>query len=214
MHDHKSTVVVFFILLVAVVFVIVQQRVALSDMKDTMELVQQDLARERVFAEQVFTENQQIRAANNVLRSRVIQLEQNLSLSEMKVFACVGKQPLPNMTPKNRVDLSDLHFTERTVVLNIDGAMPGVIAPSNSMAPLLSADNVVLEKVAESPGDVFVGDIIIFEQDGIRIIHRVIEIGWDESGWYAITKGDNNPQPDSEKVRFGQIRGLVVGIVY
>ena len=46
------------------------------------------------------------------------------------------------------------------------------------------------------------------------IIHRVIETGYDEQGWFAVTKGDNLKEKDPEKVRFNQIVGLVVGVLY
>ena len=44
--------------------------------------------------------------------------------------------------------------------------------------------------------------------------HRVIEVGSDTAGGYYIVKGDNNPVEDSEKVRFAQIEGIVVAVVY
>ena len=38
--------------------------------------------------------------------------------------------------------------------------------------------------------------------------------GFDNEGWYAITKGDNNVVEDNWKVRFEQIEGIVIGIIY
>jgi Fe-S-cluster formation regulator IscX/YfhJ len=42
----------------------------------------------------------------------------------------------------------------------------------------------------------------------------VIETGEDSNGWYAIFKGDNNPIRDPSKVRFSQIRRIVVAVIY
>ena len=50
--------------------------------------------------------------------------------------------------------------------------------------------------------------------DDGTIIHRVIDTGRDKEGTYYITKGDNNPVKDSEKVRFNQIKGLLIAIIY
>ena len=58
------------------------------------------------------------------------------------------------------------------------------------------------------------GDIIIFEHKNTRIIHRIVKIGWDTGGWYAHTKGDSNPAEDPFKVRFKDVKGVVVGIIY
>jgi hypothetical protein len=49
---------------------------------------------------------------------------------------------------------------------------------------------------------------------GFSIVHRVIEIGNDEDGWYAITKGDNNPTPDPWKIRFEWVRRITVAVIY
>jgi uncharacterized protein (UPF0248 family) len=46
------------------------------------------------------------------------------------------------------------------------------------------------------------------------IIHRVVKIGQDSEGWYAILKGDNLSQEDPEKVRFDQVQRVVVAIIY
>ena len=46
------------------------------------------------------------------------------------------------------------------------------------------------------------------------VIHRIAEISNDEQGWYAIVKGDNNEAPDPERVRFEQIKKVLVGVLY
>jgi len=64
--------------------------------------------------------------------------------------------------------------------------------------------------------EIIVGDIISYNVDGydFAFVHRVIEIGNDELGIYFITKGDNYYQKDPNKIRFSQIEGVVVGILY
>ena len=46
------------------------------------------------------------------------------------------------------------------------------------------------------------------------IVHRVVRTGYDRNGWYAIAKGDNIEQPDPDKIRFDQINGVLVAIIY
>ena len=60
-----------------------------------------------------------------------------------------------------------------------------------------------------------IGDIVSYSYvDGTTIIHRVAQIGNDENGWYAVAKGDNSSFADPDKVRFSQIKRVVVAIVY
>ncbi|MBI2144514.1 hypothetical protein HYU17_05200 [Candidatus Woesearchaeota archaeon] len=65
-------------------------------------------------------------------------------------------------------------------------------------------------------GDIMKGDLVAYQSNeaGGLVVHRVIEIGNDEQGWFAVTKGDNAAANDPEKVRFGQIKQVVVGILY
>ena len=72
---------------------------------------------------------------------------------------------------------------------------------SGSMEPKMYAgDVVIIAKV--SADNVELGDVIQFRvPEGITIMHRVIEIQETEGGGQRfITKGDNNPQADSEPV--------------
>ena len=41
------------------------------------------------------------------------------------------------------------------------------------------------------------------------ILHRVVSVGADKDGWYAITKGDNLPERDVCEVRERDILGIV-----
>jgi hypothetical protein len=39
-------------------------------------------------------------------------------------------------------------------------------------------------------------------------------MGYDKEGWYAVTKGDNTGMNDPDKVRFEQIKFVLVGVLY
>jgi len=70
-------------------------------------------------------------------------------------------------------------------------------------------------EIKPKPQEIKVGDIIAYNVKDYKyaIVHRVIEIGNDQEGIYFITKGDNYHKPD-EKVRFSQVEGIVVGVLY
>ena len=70
------------------------------------------------------------------------------------------------------------------------------------------------EAIPSSETEIHIGDIISYKYEDMVLIHRVIELGKDSSGWYAITKGDNLDYNDPEKVRFNQVKGIVIGILY
>jgi len=61
-----------------------------------------------------------------------------------------------------------------------------------------------------------VGDIAAYSSDFAdgTIIHRIVHIGNDEQGKYFVLKGDNNPTSDPGRVRFSQIKSVVVAIIY
>ena len=65
----------------------------------------------------------------------------------------------------------------------------------------------------ESEEDINVGDIISFWKGKEIVVHRVVEKGVDSLGTYFITKGDRNDFNDS-KIRFEEIEGLLVGVIY
>jgi hypothetical protein len=217
--EHGITIV----MLAAIVLLAITalaHRHASSYTQALLATAEEDLAREQQFSQDTFSENEQLRNANKRLRERVIVLSTNLSVAEGKTQACVERIPALQPIFQNtsalhrRVSLNDLDFGSDAVTLNMNDLIPGVIAPSGSMLPLLYQDTIVLEKAPPDTADIFLGDIIIFEAEGNRIIHRVIKIGWDDQGWFAVTRGDNNPKDDPYRVRFEQVRGVVVGIIY
>ena len=84
------------------------------------------------------------------------------------------------------------------------------------MDPVFDKGHNTIAVVPQSPDEIQIGDIISYFNEDLNgiVIHRVIETGQDENGWYAIVKGDNNPTPDPGKVRFAQIKRVVIAIVY
>ena len=84
------------------------------------------------------------------------------------------------------------------------------------MDPLIDEGTTTIEIKPKYANEIKVGDIIAYDVDGYdyAFVHRVVEIGNDKQGVYFITKGDNYYKEDPNKVRFSDIEGIVVGILY
>ncbi|MEM2916509.1 MAG: signal peptidase I [Candidatus Woesearchaeota archaeon] len=121
-------------------------------------------------------------------------------------------------SPADRLKLGDVHVTDNRVI--IDGIAgrkfeTAIFTDTNSMDPLIDDGSQAIQIVPLTPDEIQVGDIISYDAGSYGIIiHRVIQIGTDENGWYAIVKGDNNPAPDPIKVRFKMIKRVLVGVLY
>lgn len=119
-------------------------------------------------------------------------------------------------SPSDWVNESQIHVFKDRVQLDIKGAVWSDFADTNSMDPFLDANSNGIEIRPESAEQIHVGDIISYKSgyaDGI-LIHRVIEKGVDDKGFYFKVKGDNNSLRDPGKIRFSQIEGVLVGIIY
>lgn len=121
-------------------------------------------------------------------------------------------------SPADRFQLSDVHVTNSRVTID---SLPGrvfetaIFTDTNSMDPLIDDGAQAIQIVPLSHDEIKVGDVISYDSGRFGIIiHRVIQIGNDEQGWYATVKGDNNPSPDPVKVRFPMIRRVLVGVLY
>lgn len=125
----------------------------------------------------------------------------------------LGQAP-ERASPQEHVTESAIQVYNDQVVIKLENATWATFANTNSMDPVLDQGSYALEVAPKSPDDIAVGDIITFHYGNEIIIHRVIEKGIDGDGWYFITKGDNNPSPDSGKLRFGDITSIAVAIIY
>jgi len=104
------------------------------------------------------------------------------------------------------------------VVSLVSGQSYIAVVSGTSMEPILSTGDVVFILPVKSPSEIRVGDVIVYKsQSGRYIIHRVISIVSVGGRAYFVTKGDNNPVPDSfgygyPGVPFENVVGKVVSI--
>jgi hypothetical protein len=120
------------------------------------------------------------------------------------------------LSPSDRIKENQVHVFDDKIVLDVAGASWASFVDTNSMDPLFDAGANSLELPPKSPDDVKVGDVVSYrsQETGDLIIHRVIAVGSDEDGVFYTLRGDNNGIADPGRVRFEDIHGVVVGILY
>ena len=118
--------------------------------------------------------------------------------------------------PADRVKDYNIKIFSDKVVIYLEEPYMAKFADTHSMEPVLDKKSTGLELVPASSAEIKVGDIVSYASKGSTdiIIHRVVKLGQDSEGWYAIAKGDNNASSDPEKIRFGQVKRILVGILY
>lgn len=119
-------------------------------------------------------------------------------------------------SPYDFISTGDILVYSDRVVIKVSNPEWAVFTDTNSMDPVIDSGSNAIEVVPETESDIHVGDIVAYRsvyKSGV-IVHRVVEIGSDSDGWYALLKGDNNPGVDPGKIRFSQVERIVVGIIY
>jgi len=119
-------------------------------------------------------------------------------------------------SPQDHIKEKDIKVYGSEVILKIQNASWSKFADTNSMDPLIDKGANGIEIKPSRPSQVKEGDVIAYRSSLTNnvIIHRVVSTGKDKLGWYAKTKGDNNPGVDPGKVRFDDIQGILVAVVY
>jgi len=120
------------------------------------------------------------------------------------------------ISPSDWISENQIHVLSDKIIISISNASWARFTDTNSMDPLFDVNSNTIEIKPENPSDIQIGDIISYNSRimGTTIIHRVVDIKNDSNGIYFVTKGDNNLYRDPERVRFDQIKGVVVGIIY
>ena len=137
-----------------------------------------------------------------------------ININKERPFFNITTKDVPS--PKDRVSEDQIHIYKDKIEINIDGATVASYEDSNSMDPLLDKEANGIEVMPKDEYDVHVGDVIAYESnwtDGI-VIHRVVNISKDNLGPYFVTRGDNNPANDPQRIRFNDIKYVLIGVIY
>lgn len=117
-------------------------------------------------------------------------------------------------SPGNWVKEEQIKVFKDQVILDIPGASWAKFTDTNSMDPFIDETSNAIEISPADPNSIQIGDVISYQTSYGILIHRVIETGEDEDGFYYYVKGDNNTIMDPFKVRFEDVKGVVVAVVY
>jgi len=119
-------------------------------------------------------------------------------------------------SPSDWIKEEQIKVYKDKVIIEIENAQWARFTDTKSMDPVLDSTANAIQIIPENESQIKVGDIISFETQYTKgtIIHRVIEKGQDNKGTYFITKGDNNINSDPGKLRFEQIRRVLIAIIY
>lgn len=126
------------------------------------------------------------------------------------------KSNIELQSPQDHIPEDKIHVFNNKVIIDIEEASWSKFTNTNSMDPIIDIGANGLELKPSSTSQIKSGDIISYRPEGKSnlVIHRVIATSHDNNGWYAKTKGDNNPTVDPGKVRFSQIHGILIGVIY
>jgi len=81
---------------------------------------------------------------------------------------------------------------------------------SNSMKPIFERGDIIVYKKVKNINDIKENDIICYQLDNIKVMHRVIKIENINNKKYFTTKGDNLLSNDPLKVKEEQIIGTII----
>jgi len=119
-------------------------------------------------------------------------------------------------SPHDWIAEEDIHIGATGFSVDVANPQWAKFTNTNSMDPFIDENSHAIQIFPQSTDDIHVGDVVSYEHPyapNAVLIHRVIEVG-DDGEWYAILKGDNNTQADPGKVRFDQIRRVLVAVIY
>ncbi|RMD67515.1 hypothetical protein D6817_01395 [Candidatus Pacearchaeota archaeon] len=124
-----------------------------------------------------------------------------------------GVTALASYEVSDFLDSDNIDVFPDKIEIKIPNAQVRGFADTGSMGAMFGKSAQGIFIPPKSADEINVGDIVSFRQKGALIVHRVIEKGRDEQGVYFLTKGDASPAADG-KIRFEQIEGLLVGVIY
>lgn len=127
----------------------------------------------------------------------------------------------PTSYPCHRIDFEQIQVYPMQAMINSQMTKSKVTG-TGSMLPLITPQSTILYKQLNNKNELCVGDIVYYNNSKcINLkspvdvsLHRIIDRNEDINGTYYTLKGDNNGVADDCRIRFEDIRLVVVGIIY
>ena len=113
---------------------------------------------------------------------------ETLDIHKEKLF--LGSEE--RMSPSDRIKESHLHLFSDKLIINFPELILASYTNTNSMDPLIDEHTTGIEIKPNSEEEIHPGDIVAYQSGNDLIAHRIISIGNDDLGWYALLKGDNS----------------------
>lgn len=158
------------------------------------------------------TEREQLAKEKLALEQEKLGLQKQLEEAEKKVPVLEVEKD----SPFDHVKDSQVRVLKYKVEIDLKNVEWWTIEDTNSMDPLIDIGTTALSVKPQSEKELQVGDVAFYHSLIAKksIVHRIIIIDRDAQGWYSTFKGDNLKKPDPEDVRFQQIEGVLIGIIY
>tara|TARA_Y100000310_G_C20437317_1_gene694353 strand:+ start:196 stop:681 length:486 start_codon:yes stop_codon:yes gene_type:complete len=147
-----------------------------------------------------------------VLGILIILLLGMFSLAELVPVSLFNSKELAS--PSDWIKEQQIKVYPTQVVIDVNNPVWASFTNTNSMDPFIDETSNAIEIKPNSPLDIKVGDVISYQTKQGVIIHRVVKVDRDEKGIYYLVKGDNNIITDPFKIRFNEVVGVVVAVIY
>jgi hypothetical protein len=232
----KDFVLLFFIMMLAVIIVIFMNTIGSSEPPPTSrsasdEMIWQPSTIDNpgYVEDTLVKQNIELRTKLNKAKDDKEQCEKNASILAGIVerqdqlikkmherMSAYQEGAIEILSPSDWITNEQIRVYDNRVVIDVPFARAGGILDTDSEHPLLNNNSNTIEVSPRSLEDIHLGDIIVYYSTNSHelIVHRVVSQGIDDQGWFVITKGDNNFVPDDERIRYDQIKSIVVGIIY
>lgn len=113
--------------------------------------------------------------------------------------------------PSLQINKNQLYEQSFVDFLSMNKLSISDVTGTGSMKPCISRTSIIIYRNDFTEDNLKIGDIVY--DTFHKVLHRIVKIGQDEKGKYYIVQGDNNEIYDG-KIRFSDIKGVVVGIIY
>jgi hypothetical protein len=132
------------------------------------------------------------------------------------LFSDEAEEKRDKNSPYDWIKPEQIFVYDDQIIIQIQNPEWSIFTDTKSMDPVIDGTSNAIEIIPKNENEVHIGDIVAYEskyKEGI-VTHRIVDIGYDAFGWYARLKGDNNDYIDPGKVRFEQIKRVVVAVIY
>jgi len=192
--------------------------------KRESEMLSHELDVSRSLLKSTLQNNQLCKEQVLLLESELVELKFD-PMMDINVLECnsSGKERIPDSSevlpsekpsPQDFVSQSKINVYGNRVMFYVSNPVLTKFTDTNSMDPLFDSSANGIEIRPKYESDISIGDVISYNVDDTLFVHRVVEIGYDDKGWYAFVKGDNEVLYNLNKIRFEQVNGILVAIIY